>query len=140
MSGEWSEENDDEDEMPGLPRKEIVPADRELLVLAARALGAQFVEVDGEGYGNLHFEDGSVTYAWNPLVHRDDALDLMAALQMQVDYQARGHRITGDVTVACGPNIYVSEPKGGDVSIATCRAIVRAASLCRNTTFPTEIY
>lgn len=74
------------------------------------------------------FADESTVYHWNPLVHSDDALNLMAVLQMLVDYSARGHSGTGDVTVACGFNIYVWEPKKGDVPAATRRAITRTAA------------
>jgi hypothetical protein len=73
------------EELPAPPRKSIPEADRQLLELAARALGAQFEEVDGEGYGNLHFEDGSVVNAWNPLQFSGDALDLAVNLEMHVD-------------------------------------------------------
>lgn len=124
-----SEQYDDLGELPAPPRKEIPAADRELLELAARALGAvRTEEVDGEGYLNLHLADGSIAYGWNSLLFRGDALELLAGLQMQVDYLARGHRSTGDVTVRCGPNIYVTEPKCGDVAAATCRAVTRAAA------------
>lgn len=79
------DDEDTVDELPAPPRKEITAADRELLELAARALGAGFEEVDGEGYGNLHFEDGSTTYAWNPLVHSDDTFELQVRLHMVVE-------------------------------------------------------
>lgn len=117
-----------EDYLPTRPSKDIPAADMDLLELAARAIGAELDEIDGEEWVNLHFKDGSKAYAWNPLVYGDDALNLMAALQMQVDYNARGQHSTGGVTVACGPNIYLSEPKDGDVAAATRRAITRAAA------------
>ncbi len=114
------------DELPHGSRKEIAAADRELLELAARALGAvQAEEVEGEGYLNLHMADGSTIYAWNPLVHSDDAFNLQAALQMHVGY---GSRDTADVTVSPTHNIWVTEWKGQDVAAATRRAVTRAAA------------
>lgn len=69
------------DELPAPPRIDIPEADRELLELAARAMGAvRFEEIDGEGYGNLHFPDGSVNHAWNPLKFEGDAFDLAVRL------------------------------------------------------------
>lgn len=72
------------DELPAPARKEIPAADRELLELAARALGAGFEEVDGEGYGNLHFADGSVVHAWNSLEFSGDTFDLAVELDILV--------------------------------------------------------
>jgi hypothetical protein len=125
---EWDEDDDTVDELPAPPRKDIPEADVELLVMAARAMNADFEEVDGEGYGTLHFPDGTVAHGWNALQFSDDAFELAVNLQMQIDYTARGHRATGDVLVACGPNIQIVESKKGDVSAATRRAIVRAAA------------
>lgn len=73
---------DEVDEFPAAPRKVIPPADLELLTLAARALGARFEEVDGEGYGNLQFADGPVQHAWNPLLFSGDALELAVKLDL----------------------------------------------------------
>jgi hypothetical protein len=75
---------DEVDEFPARPRKDIPPADLELLTLAARALGARFEEVDGEGYGNLHFEDGTIRHAWNSLQFSNDAFDLLVGLRLDV--------------------------------------------------------
>jgi hypothetical protein len=124
---------DDLDELPAPPRVDIPADDLVLLERAARAIGAERVEVvDGEGYVNLHFADESVMHAWNPLLFSGDAFELMAKLQMQVDYFARGHRETGHVSVRCGPNILATEPKRGDVAAATRRAVTRAAAKIAN--------
>lgn len=123
-----NETYEDLDELPTPPRVDIPDADLALLKRAARAIGAVRVEVvDGEGYVTLHFADNSVTHAWNPLLFSGDAFDLMAKLQMQVGYFARGQRETGVVGAQCGPNILITEPKQGDVAAATRRAITRAA-------------
>lgn len=72
-----SEEYDDLDELPARLREGIPTPDRELLELAARALGAvQIEDVDGEKWVNLHFADSPTIHAWNPLIHSDDALIL----------------------------------------------------------------
>jgi hypothetical protein len=124
---------DDLDELPAPPRVDIAYADLVLLERAARAIGAMRVEVvDGEGYLNLYFSDDSVMHAWNPLMFSGDAFELMAKLQMQVDYFARGHRETGGVNVQCGPHILIYEPKLGDVAGATRRAVTRAAGEIAN--------
>jgi hypothetical protein len=78
------------DELPAPPRRDITPADLELLSLAARALGARFEEVDGEGYGNLHFEDGTIVYAWNSLEHSDDAFNMAVELELEVHFHRAG--------------------------------------------------
>jgi hypothetical protein len=114
------------DELPAPPRKDIPAADRELLELAARALGARFEEVDGEGYGNLHFPDGSVRFAWNSLVHSDDALELAVQLHILIDPDGKQYAIA----TATGKrnNVLVDEPHNGDPLAATKRAITRAAA------------
>jgi hypothetical protein len=123
----------DMEELSGQPRVETPESDLTLLKRAAHAIGAVRVEVVvGEGYVNLHFADGSVVHSWNPLMFSGDAFELIAKLQMQVDYFARGHRETGGVNVQCGPNILIYEPKLGDVAAATRRAVTRAAGEMAN--------
>jgi hypothetical protein len=109
------------DELPAPPRRDITPADLELLTLAARALGATFEEVDGEGYGTLHFDDGEVTFAWNPLVHSDDAFNLAVRLRITP-------HIDGNLTEAEFVQGFCTEPHFDDAYAATRRAIVRAAA------------
>jgi hypothetical protein len=71
------------DELPAPPRRQIPADDRELLELAARALGATRVEdVDGEEWVNLHFVDGPVMFGWNPLQFGDDTFVLAARLKL----------------------------------------------------------
>lgn len=110
------------DELPAPPRKTIPAADRELLELAARAIGARFEEVDGEGYGNLHFEDGSTVYAWNPFVHSDDAFNLQVRLRFGVTV------FGADVRVDYGQGKSLYENGGSDLYAATRRAVTRAAA------------
>ncbi len=108
------------------PRRKIIPAaDRELLELAARALGARFEEVDGERYGNLHFEDGSTTYAWNSLVHSDDTFNLAADLELDILHRVvDGRRV--EVVAAGGP--LTQEFYEVDRKAAIRRAVTRAAA------------
>jgi len=85
--GEWAGDHwspsDDDDELPAAPRgADLSPEDHELLVMAARAFGADFVEVEGEGYGNLNFPDGSVIPSWNPLLFSGDSFDLGVRLNL----------------------------------------------------------
>lgn len=114
------EQYDDLDELPAPPRKDILEADRLLLELVARALGATFEEVDGEGYGNLHFADGLIAHAWNPLQFSGDALELAVKLDMNIE-------ISGGYSYACTLG-NCSERHGDDPTAATRRAIVRAAA------------
>lgn len=73
------------DELPARPRRTIPEADRELLELAARALGAVHVEdVDGEEWLILHFADRSIRHGWNSLIHSDDTVDLIVQLGLAV--------------------------------------------------------
>lgn len=74
---------DDLDELPARPRKSIPAADRELLELAARAIGAVRVEdVDGEEWLILHFADGTETHGWNPLLFSGDTFELGVELRL----------------------------------------------------------
>lgn len=71
------------DELPAPPRKTIPAAERELLELAARAIGAVRVEdVEGEQWVNLHFDDRSTMFGWNPLRHSDDTFIMMVRLHL----------------------------------------------------------
>ena len=87
----WDDDHnpsDDDDEF-GMPLRPvsgaISPEDMELLTLAARAIGAIQVEpIEGEQWVNLHMADGSVVYAWNPLIHSDDALELAVRLHIVI--------------------------------------------------------
>lgn len=116
------EPSDNLDELPAPPRKEIPPADFELLVLAARALNADFEEVDGEGYGNLHFPDGSVVNAWNPLQFSGDALELAVRLRLELYIHEQDTRaVAGNLESA-------QEGHGDDPLAATRRAVTRAAA------------
>jgi hypothetical protein len=128
-----NEQYDDLDELPAPPRKDIAPADLELLTLAARALGARFEEVDGEGYGNLHFEDGRVVNAWNPLLFYGDTFELQVRLDLHVsvDLQSAGAvTVEWDFGDSTTPASTVEERSGdeaGDLA-ATARAVTRAAA------------
>jgi hypothetical protein len=114
------------DELPDPPRRVIPAADRELLELAARALGAvRTEEVDGEGYLNLYLEDGSVIYAWNSLVHSDDAFNLAADLELDIMHRVVGGR---RVEVLAAGGHLIQEIYEGDRKAATRRAITRAAA------------
>ena len=119
------DDDDTVDELPARPQKVIPTADRELLDLAARALGAVHIEdVDGEEWLNLHFEDGSTIYHWNPLLHGDDALELAVRRKLSID-------VTEDaVCVIAGDNEHVVIEKGVGAALlpATRLAIARAAA------------
>jgi hypothetical protein len=119
-------DEDTVDELPAPPRKDIQPADLELLELAARALGATFEEVDGEGYGNLHFADGRVVNAWNPLQFWGDTFEMAVKLDIAIERlpwdrdSAHAHAYESPVSFF--------EPRGEDPVAATARAVTRAAA------------
>lgn len=114
----------DEDFNP--PPTKIIPADDlELLTLAARALGAQFEEVDGERYGNLGFEDGSIAYAWNSLVHSDDTFNLAADLELDILHRVVGGR---RVEVLAAGGMLIQEFYENDRKAAIRLAVTRAAA------------
>lgn len=108
--------------LPERPRVDIPEADLALLERAARAIGAERVEVvNGEGYVNLHFADGSVVHSWNPLVFSGDALDLLVRLRLQVYVQEQA------TLVMNADQEWASEQHRDDAGAATRRAITRAA-------------
>jgi len=117
----------DFDELPERPRVDIPEADQALLERAARAIGAVRVEVvDGEGYVNLHFADGSVVHSWNSLVFSGDALDLVVRRRLQVYVQEQA-------TLVMNADLeWASEQHGDDAVAATRRAITRAAGEAEN--------
>ena len=127
---EWSGDqynpaDDDLDELPAPPARSLPPEDRALLELAARAIGCvRFEEVEGEEYANLHFADGSVMHAWNPIAFSGDAFDLAATLELDVMHRVvSGKRI--EILPAGGP--LTKHFYEGDVIAATRRAIVLSA-------------
>jgi hypothetical protein len=112
----------DLDKLPERPSVDIPEADFVLLERAARAIGTVRVEVvDGEGYVNLHFGNGSVVHSWNPLVFSGDALDLLVRLRLQVYVQEQA------TLVMNADHEWASEQHGNDAGAATRRAIARAA-------------
>jgi hypothetical protein len=112
------DDEDTVDELPARPHKTIPAADRELLELAARALGAVRVEdVEGENWLNLHFEDGSTWYGWNPLLFYGDTFELAVKLKLGP--------VADEVWAITGSSISEYER---DPVAATARAVVRAAA------------
>lgn len=122
----YDESQDDLDELPPRPRKEIPAADRDLLELAARTLGAVHVEdVEGEQWVNLHFADGSTVFHWNPLVHSDDTFNLGVDLKLGIAHLVVGGR---RVEVFLPNGCLVHEFYENDGRDATRRAVTRAAA------------
>jgi hypothetical protein len=114
---------DDLDELPAPPRIDIPTADLVLLERAARAIGSERVEVvDGEGYVNLHFADGSVVHSWNSLMFSGDALDLAVKRRLEIYIYEQ------DTCVVSENSASISEQHGADAGAATRRAITRAAA------------
>ena len=117
---------DDLDELPPRPRQAIPAADRELLHLAARAIGAVRVDdIDGEQWLNLHFADGTVMHGWNALLYYSDTFELSVALELDIM-----HRVVGGTRVEVLPpgGPLTQEFYAQDRLHATARAVVRAAA------------
>jgi hypothetical protein len=108
-------------------RVDIPEADLALLERAARAIGAVRVEVvDGEGFVNLHFADGSVVHSWNPLMFSGDAFDLAVRLRLEIYiHEQDTTAMTADLKLA-------NEQHGADAGAATRRAITRVAGEIEN--------
>ena len=77
-------DDDGPDGMPLRPRGPGLSAeDLQLLTLAARAIGAERVEVvEGEAWLNLYFSDRPPAFGWNPLRHSDDTFTMMVWLRL----------------------------------------------------------
>ena len=122
-----NEIHDDLNELPAAPRVDISEPDLVLLERAARAIGATRVEVvDGEGYVNLHFADGSILHSWNPLMFSGDAFDLAVRLRLEIYiHEQDTTAMTADLRLA-------NEPHGDDAGAATRRAITRVAGDIEN--------
>jgi len=115
------------EELPERPRVAISEVDLALLERAARAIGAVRVEVvDGEGYVNLHFADGSVVHSWNSLMFSGDAFDLAVRLRLEVYIHEK------DTTAMTANLKLANEPHGDDAGAATRRAITRVAGEIEN--------
>jgi len=118
---------DDLNELPASPRVDISEPDLVLLGRAARSIGAMRVEVvDGEGYVNLHFADGSILHSWNPLMFSGDAFDLAVRLRLEIYiHEQDTTAMTADLRLA-------NEPHGDDAGAATRQAITRVAGDIEN--------
>jgi hypothetical protein len=114
-------------ELPERPRVDIPEADLALLERAARAIGAVRVQVvDGEGFVNLHFADGSIVHSWNPLMFSGDALDLAVRLRLEIYiHEQDTSAMTADLKLA-------NEQHCDDAGAATRRAITRVAGEIEN--------
>jgi hypothetical protein len=130
---EWSgdeplpSDDDDADGMPLQPPGAGLSAeDLELLTLAARALGAERIEVvERESWVNLYFNDRPPAYSWNPLLHGDDTFNLQVDLRMWVrvdSVKKRSGVALGDVLCT---EYWDQHP---DARAATRRAVTRAAA------------
>lgn len=128
QDGQWEPSDDDDaDGLPVRPHGPGLPeADLQLLELAARAIGAVRVEVvESENWVNLHFEDGSTVFGWNPLLHSDDTFNLAADLELDIMHRVVGRRRV-EVLAAGGP--LIQEFYEGDRKAATRRAVTRTAA------------
>lgn len=95
-------------------------ADRDLLVLAAMALGGVYMD-GSEGQRGIITE--RYPYEWNPLADDGDALQLAVRLGIPINPNMRSN-----TAGACTRRYNFEERHNGDAFAATRRAIVRAAA------------
>ena len=122
-------EPSDDDDADGMPVRPCGPGlsaeDLELLTLAARALGAERVEVvASEAWLNLHFADGTTMWNWNPLLHSDDTFNLQVRLRMTVEVDAAWSYAWYKLRKKHTQESHVSQSP----EVATRRAVTRAAA------------
>jgi hypothetical protein len=113
-------DDDDEHGMPMQPPRGpgLSDADLALLTLAARALGAERVEVvEGENWLNLHFADGSTMWNWNSLLHSDDTFTMMVRLRLLDEHPGFTYKLAEE-----------QGREGADEVEAARRAATRAAA------------
>lgn len=99
--------------------------DRELLELAAKASGADWV-AEEDGRFEILSEIGGVSGYWNPLTDDGDALRLAVKLGLQVDCSDGSTAVFFDPSWA--DKFLACEAHESDPYAATRRAIVRAAA------------
>lgn len=98
--------------------------DRELLELAAKAAGYKFHENDGQLWV---YYDGTGFRIWNPFEDDGDALRLAVKLNLQINPTISTY--FGPASTAYDGGVGISTIQhGGDPSLATREAIVRAAA------------
>ena len=103
----------------GFKRVEVeqMKTDRELLELAAKAAGYQYMPANG-----CIVVDG-IPGTWNPLTDDGDALRLAVRLSLMIDTDYNSHTAVGSASLG-----EILEDHNGDPLAATRRAIVRAAA------------
>ncbi|WP_186194488.1 hypothetical protein [Burkholderia gladioli] len=109
--------------------------DRELLELAAKAIGIQIECIEDEdGLGCARKTGGEPAWvAWSPLTDDGDALRL--AVKLRLDLMPDGHSQEASTR---NYSICVEEPNGDDPCGALRRAITRAAAEIERARITTE--
>jgi len=112
--------------------------DRELLELAAKAIGLRHIQYTNDYDGSMGLmqcdEHGRHTYTWNPLLDDGDALRLAVKLGMTISlippYEKDSYcSVVADWSDETGyPRTSIRIKHGGDPLAATRRAITRAAA------------
>lgn len=104
--------------------------DRELLELAAKAAGLEYLEYVPESYpsraGLLHGNPNGRLFVWNPLDDDGEALRLGACLRIDIRHWDGPDRISAEHPLLPENSIMV-DVLGGPM-LATRKAIVRAAA------------
>ncbi len=98
--------------------------DRELLELAAKAVGMNTREFATDSITRWHWRDDGTHTAWNPLTDNSDALRLAVKLCLEIDVHHTGIA----VRTPCGQKVLISADEVKCGYAATRRAITRAAA------------
>jgi hypothetical protein len=102
--------------------------DREMLELAAKAAGYNFITLSDTGNGDeqaIFAWAGRDPIQWNPLLDSGQALELAIYLKLNIIQQPRMRISTVDTFIF---QEEIDEPYGDDPYAATRRAITRAAA------------
>ena len=99
--------------------------DRELLELAAKAMGCKYVE-NIPGHFHLGYPPNWNGHKWNPLESRSDAMEMASKLGLIVDFFHE--RAMSSLHHASGSREWQYPEDGGEKYPAICRAITRAAA------------
>ncbi len=107
-------------------------SDKELLELAAKAMGLRVHEVDNLGswvYAPSKVEAGQDQIVqWNPLIPSEDTVRMIAKLGLE-HYEGAYGVPAAHVGFYIGQRQYfIIEPHGDDPAFALCRAATRAAA------------
>ena len=104
------------------------PETKELIELAAKALGKQVVfDYDDSIFGPAIIDDEGFPTQWNPATNSADSRSLQVALRIDVVFYHTAKRVDAMVE-HIDEFICESAPLGDNPELATCMAVLRCAA------------